>query len=134
MIRFTVCKDFPSHIKNQVWQIASDVKRMTEFWRGIKELNVVKNGDFYEGSVHFAFPASGKIRIEIENSLVRLVYLSGPMKGTQEISINETKLCSNWNVKLNFPYLLFERWIRDHFEQGARNALKRIVDSVQDSS
>ena len=128
MISFTVCKEVKD--KEKVLSIIKDVKRMPEFWKGTRELNVVEVGQgVYEGEVKFAFPSKGKVRIEVLENKVVVNYLKGPVIGKHEIYVEGDKICSSWNVRLSFPFNLREKWTAEHFKSGTVHALERIVNS-----
>ncbi|MEM0174396.1 MAG: SRPBCC family protein [Sulfolobaceae archaeon] len=128
MISFTVCKEIRD--KEKVWNIVKDIRRIPEFWKGTRELNVVEvEHGVYEGEIKFAFPSKGKVRIEVLENKVVINYLKGPVLGKHEIYIEGDKICSSWNVKLSFPFNLREKWTAEHFKSGAVHALERIVES-----
>ncbi|BCU71020.1 SRPBCC family protein [Stygiolobus caldivivus] len=131
MISFVVCKDI-KYGRERVWDIISDVRKIPEFWKGTRELNVVEvSKGVYEGEVKFAFPSKGKVRIEVhsEENKVIINYLKGPVIGQHEIYIDGEKVCSKWNVRLTFPFNLRERWTEEHFRSGAEHALDRVIES-----
>lgn len=131
MIEFTICKDFNGR-RDRIWELVKDVSLIPEFWKGTRQLNVVeKSNGVYEGEVKFAFPSKGKIRIEIdeEKKTLKMIYLSGPIKGLNTITVGESTICSQWNVKLTFPFNLRSNWIKDHFMSGTEHALERIIST-----
>ncbi len=129
MIRFIVCKEFSAD-PQRVWEVVSDVSRVPEFWRGTRELRVKETQrDVFEGEIRFAFPAKGLIRITrdpVRRSMT-FQYLKGPVKGTNEVTVNESELCSEWSVSLSFPYSVLEKRIAGHFRKGTENALERVI-------
>lgn len=129
MIRFIVCKEFKAD-SQRVWEVVSDVSRVPEFWRGTRELRVRETQkDVFEGEIRFAFPAKGLIRIARDplKKVVIFQYLKGPVKGTNEVTVRDGELCSEWNVGLSFPYRLLEKRIAGHFRKGTENALERAI-------
>jgi hypothetical protein len=128
MINFEICKEIDD--REKVWDVVKDVKKIPEFWKGTRELNVEETSQgIYEGDVRFAFPSKGKVKIEIHEGEKRIIinYLKGPVLGTHEIYITDTKLCSKWNIRLTFPFSLRERWTEEHFKSGTQHALERIL-------
>ncbi|MFP3198152.1 MAG: SRPBCC family protein, partial [Sulfolobaceae archaeon] len=64
MINFEICKEIDD--REKVWDVVKDVKKIPEFWKGTRELNVEETSQgVYEGDVRFAFPSKGKVKIEI---------------------------------------------------------------------
>lgn len=107
-----------------------NVKDIPNYWKGTRELNVkeVQKG-VYEGTIRFAFPSSGKVRIEVfeEEKKIRINYLEGPVRGVHEIYVTHDKICSSWKVNLSPLLRLFERRVEEHFKSGTEHALERII-------
>ncbi|MBB5254327.1 SRPBCC family protein [Sulfurisphaera ohwakuensis] len=128
MIRFTICKDVED--EDKIWEIIRDPYKIPNYWKGTRELNIREvSKNIYEGEVRFAFPAKGKVKIEVDDNSRRITisYLSGPVKGKHEIEIKDKKICSNWNVELSLLFRFREKWTEEHFRSGTIHALERIV-------
>lgn len=128
MISFVICKDIND--ENKIWNIIRDPFKIPTYWKGTRELNIKEVQDHvYEGTVKFAFPSSGRVRITVNENerKVQISYLSGPITGTHEIYIQDNKLCSKWNVKLSIFLMPMEKRTEEHFKLGTEHALERIV-------
>lgn len=117
----------------ELWKIISSWERITEFWKGTREISKIGDDTF---QVHFAFPGTGRMKIlrDPAGMTVTEKYISGPFKGTKTTSITEddgsSRLKTEWNVVLS-PMLMFGKSsIQKHFTDGTSNALKRISDAT----
>ena len=132
MIDFTICKDISD--REKVWEIVRNPYDIPNYWKGTRELNIkeIQKG-VYEGDIRFAFPSSGKVRIVVDegNKKVTINYLSGPVKGYHEITVETDKICSKWNVQLSLVLRPFEKNTEEHFKSGTVNALDRIVSRAE---
>lgn len=128
------CEEKTEAKPEEVWAVISSWERITEFWKGTREVSKVGEDIF---QVRFAFPGTGKMKIikDKPGMSVTEEYLSGPFKGTKVTSITDdhgaTRLKTEWNVKLS-PMLMFGKSsIAKHFAEGTTNALKRISDASE---
>ncbi|KAA8922129.1 hypothetical protein [Thermoplasma sp.] len=132
MIRFRKQLEIDADPK-EVFSIISDPGRITEFWKGTRQ--VIRQGDFYR--IRFAFPAWGLMSFhpDAERMTVLTSYLKGPVKGSKIDAVlirsGRTVLQTEWNVKLSFYLRPFERRIGTHFETGADHAIRRIKESLE---
>lgn len=129
MISFTICKELKDSEKT--WKIVKDPYKIPKYWKGTRELNIkeVENG-LFEGEIRFAFPSSGEVRIIVDENKksVTINYLSGPIKGVHEITVEPNQICSKWNVELSIFLKPFEKKTEEHFKSGTINALERIIN------
>ncbi|WP_373469045.1 SRPBCC family protein [Acidianus infernus] len=133
MITFSVSKKFdvPPQV---VWSIVKDVNSIPKYWKGTRELHVDKIAEgVYEGTVRFAFPSKGRIRLIIddENRKLTFNYLSGPIKGYNIVEVKENEIISTWRVKMSLLLTLAESWNAKHFKQGTEHALERIISEAK---
>ncbi|MCY0882488.1 MAG: SRPBCC family protein [Acidianus infernus] len=133
MITFSVSKKFdvPTQV---VWSIVKDVNSIPKYWKGTRELHVDKIEEgVYEGTVRFAFPSKGRIRLIIddENRKLTFNYLSGPIKGYNIVEVKENEIISTWRVKMSLLLTLAESWNAKHFKKGTEHALERIISEAK---
>jgi len=128
LINFVICREVQNVEK--IWEIVRNPFDIPNYWKGTRELNIreVEKG-VYEGDIRFAFPAKGKVRIIVDDYSKKIIinYLSGPIKGSHEIYVEEDKICSKWNVKTSIFLRPFEKNITEHFKSGTIHALERII-------
>ncbi|BCS93840.1 SRPBCC family protein [Metallosphaera javensis (ex Sakai et al. 2022)] len=132
MIEFRIVKEFPPNLRERIWEIVKDVNSMPNYWKGIRELHVNKVADnMFEGEVRFAFPSTSRVRIEILDHSVILHFLSGILKGTNRIDVQDSAITSTWRVEMPLYMKPFEGRNREHFSQGTEHALERIIETVR---
>lgn len=131
------CEQNSKATPETVWSIISSWERVTEFWKGTREITPIEENLF---QVRFAFPGTARMRFLLDQTGMTLTeeYLSGPFKGWKKTSVTEdngkTRLKTEWNVVLS-PLLMFGRTsIQKHFSEGTENALKRIAEASEASS
>lgn len=133
MIEFTVTKSFNCD-PDIIWNIVKDLNSVPNYWKGTRELKVkeIEKG-IYEGTVRFAFPSTGKIKIVIneQKRTVTFQYLSGTIKGYNFVKVSRDSLSSRWEVSTLILLKLFEKRISEHFKIGTEHALERIVTECQ---
>ncbi|MEM0304524.1 MAG: SRPBCC family protein [Saccharolobus sp.] len=133
MIEFRVEKPFtlPSSI---VWEIVRDVNSIPNYWKGTRELDVkeIKEG-VYEGTVRFAVPMRGKVRITVSDNdkILLFDYLKGPIIGYNKVSVGENKIVSEWKVRMTGLLKIMDKWNSKHFMEGTQNALERIIQEAR---
>ncbi|MUM64964.1 SRPBCC family protein [Acidianus infernus] len=133
MITFSVGRKFDVS-PQAVWSIVKDVNSIPKYWKGTRELHVDKIAEgVYEGTVRFAFPSKGRIRLIIddENRKLTFNYLSGPIKGYNIVEVKENEIISTWRVKMSLLLTLAESWNAKHFKQGTEHALERIISEAK---
>lgn len=126
------CEQKSDASPEEVWNVLSSWERITEFWKGTREVSKIGEDLF---QVRFAFPGTGKMKITQDKPGMSIIeeYIEGPFKGTKTTSITDdkgaTRLKTEWNVKLS-PMLMFGKSsIQKHFAEGTTNALKRISEA-----
>ncbi|BFH73838.1 hypothetical protein SJAV_17820 [Sulfurisphaera javensis] len=131
MIKFTICKEIGN--EDKVWEIIKDPYKIPNYWKGTRELNIKEIGrNIYEGDIKFAFPSSGKVRIMVDDNSKRVIinYLSGPIRGIHEITIENKQLCSKWSVELSLLLKPMEKRTEEHFKSGTIHAIERIISEI----
>ncbi|AWR96743.1 SRPBCC family protein [Acidianus sulfidivorans JP7] len=133
MIEFTVNKVF-SCDQDLVWKITSDINSIPKYWKGTRELNVKQiSKNVYEGSIRFAFPSTGRVKIIINEADKTLTfqYLSGPIKGFNVVKVSKNQISSKWEVSMSLLLKIFEKRNAEHFKLGTEHALERIIEECQ---
>ncbi len=126
-VEFEVTEKARSSV-DDMWKRSANDDLITTFWHGTRELTRNPDGTF---TVRFAFPATGKMRIEKdeENHTVREVYMSGPFTGTKEFRISgsgSTECVVTWKIKLSTLLAFRKESLKKHFSEGTVNAIKRM--------
>ncbi|BBL47495.1 SRPBCC family protein [Metallosphaera sedula] len=132
MIEFEVVKEFPTTLRERIWEVVKDVNSMPNYWKGIRELHINKvSENVFEGEVRFAFPSTSRVRIEVLDRAVVLHFLSGILKGTNRIEVRDSTIVSTWKVEMPLYMKPFEGRNKEHFSQGTEHALERIIEAVK---
>lgn len=134
-IEFTVSRKVNPGDLERVWQVLSDVRNMPRYWRGHREVEVLRrDGNTYFVNIKFAFQGPNnrgvaKIEVNDDGRFVVINYVRGPIRGYVKNYIDGDTVVSQWKVKITPLFLVFKPWIRRHFMNGASNALARIVNN-----
>ncbi len=128
------CEQNCAATPEEVWEIVSSWERITEFWKGTREISRIEGNTF---RVRFAFPGNATMKILLDEPGMSVTeqYINGPFKGTKRTTITNdggiTRMKTEWNVILS-PMLMFgKNSIQKHFNEGTENALKRIADASE---
>ena len=118
---------------DDMWKRSANDDLITTFWHGTRELRKNPDGTF---TVRFAFPATGKMKIEKdpETHTVREVYLSGPFTGTKDLKLSGsegTECVVTWKIKLSTLLAFRKESLKKHFSEGTVNAIKRMDDYTE---
>lgn len=118
---------------DDMWKRSANDDLITTFWHGTRELRKNPDGTF---TVRFAFPATGKMKIEKdpETHTVREVYLSGPFTGTKDLKLSDsesTECVVTWKIKLSTLLAFRKESLKKHFSEGTVNAIKRMDDYTE---
>ncbi|BCU67072.1 hypothetical protein HS7_05090 [Sulfolobales archaeon HS-7] len=130
-VSFKVSMNYDGEM-NKVWEIVSDVQAAPKYWKGIRNLDVIKKDNVYEGEIRFAFPSSGKIKIVIYDYVEQWNFLSGAFTGVNTVSVLPNEVVSEWDIKLSPILSLFRARIESHFKLGTEHALSRILNAVKE--
>ena len=132
-IEFTVSKEIDPDRVEEVWQALSDVKNMSRYWRGHREIEILSmDSNTYIVRIKFAFPGPNnrgiaKIKVHNNDKLVLINYVKGPIKGYVRNYISENSIISQWNIRISPLFLIMKPWMKRHFMNGTSNALARMM-------
>lgn len=116
-----------------VWSLVADLDREPEFWKGTRAVRTLSTqGNVVEREVTIAFRESRQQeRVTLERpTRVRHEILSGPMRGTKEITLaptsGGTELRVVWDVRLRGFMKLGARVVERHIGEGTEHGLERL--------
>ncbi|ARM75223.1 SRPBCC family protein [Acidianus manzaensis] len=133
MIEFTVNRTFNCD-QDLIWKITKEINSIPKFWKGTRELNVKETSKgTYEGTIRFAFPSTGKVKIIVNDNDKTLTfqYISGPIKGFNIVKVDKNQISSRWEVSMSLILRLMEKRNAEHFKLGTEHALERIIEECQ---
>jgi len=135
-IRFTVSRVIDAPIE-RVWSVVSDLDNEPKYWHGTKSIrNINKDGNTITREVTIAFRDSlCKEMVTIEPmKRIDVNILEGPMQGHKIITVEDidgkTKVEVLWDIRLKGTLSVFSSMIKGHIEEGTKDALERINQTI----
>ncbi len=137
MVRIEVSREINAPIE-KVWKIASDVDNEPKYWYGTKSVkNLNATGNTITREVIIAFKNSKCMETVVLNPMksIEVNITEGPLKGTKVITLNDmggkTKVDVVWDIKLSGMMSMFTGMVKEHIEQGTKDALERISEDAE---
>lgn len=140
MIEFEVSRQLRRGQSDAVWVLVKDVSSMSRYWGGHREVVVLgSEGRKVTFRVRFAFPGPNNVGLaqaELDDDArrLRIEYLKGPLVGHVDVKVSEGSIVTRWRVRVPWYMRLMEPWLKKHFQDGARNALERLVEAAEASA
>ena len=140
MIEFEVSRQLRHGLSDAVWVLVKDVASMPRYWGGHREVVILSSeGGKVTFRVRFAFPGPNNVglaqaQLDDDARQLRIDYLKGPVVGHVEVKVGEDSIVTRWRVRVPWYMRLVEPWLKRHFQDGARNALERLVEAAETSA
>lgn len=137
MVRIIVSKSIGAEIRS-VWRIVSDLDSDPKYWRGMRSIRNLSQGDqVLTREVTLAF--QNKVQRErvrlTPPSRIEIEFLEGPMEGKKILTLeeegNSTRLTIVWEIKFRGWLSFVSPWISKHIRKGTEVALEKIRSAVE---
>jgi len=124
--------------RDKVWNVVADLDNEPKFWKGTKEIrNIVKKENTISREITIAF-RDQKCMQEIElkpEERIEIKFTKGIIDGDKIITLitsdKKTILKVNWNIRLTGMMGMFTGIIKNHIENGTKQALQKIKEEIE---
>jgi hypothetical protein len=113
-----------------VWKRTSDVEKMPLYWPSVSSFSVqITDGPLRYAVVSFARGGKGNVTVVtngVEKTLV-LYYTSGPLRGTQRLTVKRETLGLVWDIKFEGMNIFRRPRAEARLKEETKGALERLA-------